>query len=226
MNVDVTVARRSLPAWVNARTVLGALLFAVSLVGGLRVLQQADEGVVLWSAARDLRPGVAVSAEELRPVSVNLPLRAIANYVTAERALEGVVVTRPVSAGELIPVDSLARDATASPGRAMTIPLAATHAVGGAIRRGDRVDVLATFDPRTAAARTTLLATKVQVLDVVRDGGFVGDAASTVGITVAVPPDVAMKIALAIRSAEIDVVRIDDASTQPTAVTVFRKQLP
>ena len=59
-------------------------------------------------------------------------------------------------------------------GRDVTIPVTPEHALGGAIRPGDRVDVYATFDKGTDVARTLTVARTATVRGVTRSDGLFG----------------------------------------------------
>jgi Flp pilus assembly protein CpaB len=207
--MDVPQARRiSRPSWINLRTVLGLLLFCLAFLAGQRVLDDSRVTVAVWSATRDLGADSVIGDDDITAVDVKLPDDAIALYALASDDLVGTILTRPVRAREIVPVESVATAPEFSTGRSMTIPVTPEHANGGALRPGDRIDVFATFDPGDVRARTTILVRAVEVLDVVTAGGLVGDSESAVGITVAVTPEDAARLAFAIRTAEIDVARI------------------
>lgn len=207
--MDVAVARRlARPAWLNVRTVLGLLLFAVAIMGGQRVLAGAEHTVEVWVAARDLAQDTRLSAADLEVADVRLTPDLLDRYATAADSLEGDWVMRPVGAGELISTRWTAPAATPG-GSSMSIPVAPEHAVGGALHAGDRIDVYATYDPGDSRARTSAVVRDAAVLSVVTAGGLVVDEESLVGVTIRVDSAEAARIAFAIRTAEIDVVRLD-----------------
>lgn len=211
--MEVTGARRvERPSWANLRTVLGLLLFCGALLAGQRLLQGAQGTTGVWAAARDLAPDTRLDQSDLQVVQVRLPEHLAARYLGAGDSLEGAVLQRPALAGELLSAAWVSEPASALAGRAMTVPVEPEHAVGGALRPGDRVDVLASFNAGDGRARTIPLLQGVEIRDVVRAGGLVSGEESLVGVTVAVAPDEAVRLAFAIRNAEIDVVRVDGAS--------------
>ncbi len=120
----------------------------------------------------------------------------------------GSVVTRALGAGEMIPAASVSSGAEARLGQVISVPVPEENAAGGRLGPGDRVDVYASFDSGTPAARTVLLAGDVRVLDVVRSSGVVLDDQSAVGVTLSVAPPQAGSIAFAIHNADIDLVQI------------------
>jgi Flp pilus assembly protein CpaB len=207
--VDVPAARQlERPAWVNARTIVGLLLMLVAFAGGQRILGDARTTSSYWSAARDLPRGAALGPGDLVVAEVRLPSRVSDRYLGSEAAVEGAVLERAVTAGELIPSEWVASGISEVTGREMTVPVAPEHAVGGSLRTGDIVDVYATFDPEGTPARTTLIARAIEVLALVEAGGLVLDEDAKVGVTVAVSPEEAARLAFAIRTADVDLVRV------------------
>lgn len=225
--MDVPAARRlETPVWLNGRTILGLLLFCGAVLGGQRLIESSSATTLVWAAARDLPQDATVSAGDLRPVEIRLPSDLASSYVGSGRSLVGSVVTRAIFEGELIHSGWLSDAATGGEGRSMTLPVSPEHAVGGNLRSGDRVDIYATFDPGDARARTTLLARDVQIVEVVTAGGFALDEEALVGLTVSVSPEEATRLAFAIRTAEIDVVRITGDATGASTTTVRAGDFP
>lgn len=225
--MDVPAAHRLAgPRWANLRTILGLTLFAGALFIGQGILEGAKTTVGVWTAARDLRQDETLGNGALVRAEVKLPPDVAAAYAGAAEDLEGAVLTRPVVAGELIPRAWIATGAAASAGRSMTIPVTPEHAVGGRLRPGDRVDVYATFDSGDVRARTSVLVRAVEVLDVVETGGLVVGEESVVGLTVAVTPSEAARLAFAIRTAELDVALVSGAADDAGETTVRSEDFP
>lgn len=225
--MEIAQARRvARPAWVNLRTVLGLLLFAAALVAGNGILTAGKTTVDVWVAARDLPQDAVIGPGDLEPAAVRLPDRLLSGYVPTGRGLEGETITRPLHAGELVPLGWLAPAAAAAGGRSITVPVEPEHAVGGALRAGDRVDVLATFDAGDLRARTTLLARAVEVVEVVEAEGVALGDDLLVGVTLSVTSDQAARLAFALRTGEIDVVRVDAPGAKSGAATVTSGDFP
>lgn len=205
------VARRRLRP--DARVVVGVALVAASILGGARVLLAADDTVPVVTAARDLPPNHRVAAGDLAVARVRVPADVLDGLVpAAERdALVGRVVVAPVAGGAL-----LARRAVGSApaaGREVTIPVEPEHALAGALRAGDRVDVLATFGAGTREARTLTVVADAEVVDVLRSGGLFGGGDDALrALTLSVAPDDAVYVAFAARNADLDVVRSTGAA--------------
>lgn len=219
-------ARLEAPAWVNLRTVLGAALFLIATASGSRMLATADRGTSVWALTRDVAVGARLGVGDVRRVEAELSREQLSAYVSAEAPVEGALVVRAAREGELLPAAAVAPPETPNDGRSITIPVTADHAVGGRLSTGDLVDILATVDARGSSARTTLLVGAAVVQDVVLDPAFGAGEASMVGITVGVDPDQALRIALATRSAEIDVVRVDGSDEAgPTEASLSLEEL-
>ncbi len=171
-------------------------------------------------AARDLPSDYELTAADFLRAEVALPPELMSRYAPASRNLDGVFLARPVAEGEMIALSSVASGRYADEGRAMTIPITAEHAVGGDLRSGDRVDIFATFDGGDVRARTVPVAEGLEIVSPVEAGGLVTGEASVIGVTVAVTPQQAAELTFAIRSAELDVVRVEGtAGTKADTVT-------
>ena len=226
MSLDVPRARTlTAPTWLNARTVLGLAIFCSAVLGGQYMMRASASTVLMWAAAEDLPQDTVLAAEHLLPVAVRLPEELQTNYVLSSESLSGVTLTKAVLEGELLPRGWLG-EAGPTAGRSMTIPVTPEHAVGGDLRAGDRVDVFATFDSGDARARTTLLARDVEILEVVTAGGFALDEEAPIGINVAVSSDEAARLAFAIRTAELDVVRILGGDPGASTTTIRAGDFP
>lgn len=205
------VVRRGLPPWRLARLdrrFAGAALIALSVVGGLRLGTTATpEGEVVLVAARDLPANMPIVAADLRPVRVRAAEEVLAGVVRppGER-LAGQVPLYPVPRHGLIDRRALA-DAPRA-GREISVPLEAAHALGGAIRVGERVDVLASFGRGGGSPRTIVVTRNAAVVAVGRsEGSLSGLGGEVASITLAVPPGDALVLAFAMRNAELDFVR-------------------
>lgn len=222
--MEVAVARRQAKAsWLNGRTVLGVALFAVSLMAGQRMLAGADDMRTAWVAARDLPSETVLTPGDLEPIEVRIGGGAAA-YPSSPASLEGHILTRPVAAGELIPSTSVT--SSASGARAITVPVTPDHAVGGALSAGDKVDVFATFGSGDVRAQTSLLLRSAEVTDVVRTGAIgLSGADSIIGVTVLIDEGDAARVAFAIRTGEIDIVKVlgggDSGSGEPVSAEDF-----
>jgi Flp pilus assembly protein CpaB len=220
-NVDVPVARRlDRPAWLNLRSVLGALLFLLAFAGGQQILSSAKDTTLVWTAARDLPVNIPLQASDLEVAEVRLPASLLARYASAEADVEGRLLTRPVAAGELLATRWLVTEPEGDRGSAISIPVTPDHAVGGGLQPGDRIDVLATFDAGDIRARTETVLAATDVIEVARAGGFVTGEEAVAGVIVAVSSTEASRLVFALRNADIDIVRVDGGAGGKRGTTV------
>jgi Flp pilus assembly protein CpaB len=225
--MDVPHARRvAQPTWLNSRTILGAILFVLAFVAGHRYLQAANTTSPVWVAARDLPQDSVIGPEDLRVAEARFPADLAGTYASASREVEGLILTSTVRSGELIPQTALGQEAADGSDRSITLPVVPEHAVGGALRTGDRIDVYATFDPGDVRARTVLLARAVEILDTVSAGSSVLGEGAIVGVTVAVSQDEAARLAFATRTGELDLVKVLGAAGTAPSSTVSSQDLP
>ncbi len=205
--IGVLSRRRLRVPAIDSRVVAGVVLIAVSIIGGLRLAGDPAPMTRVYVAASDLEAGHVVSGSD---VSVRELRGDPATLDGLSRAGHGVPIGRvlrtALPAGSVVPVAALG--GAIPGGRDITIPVTPEHALGGDVRDGDRVDVLATFDKGTDAARTVMVASDATVRGVVRADGLFGQHAGAISaLTLAVEPDAAVAVAFAARNAELDVIR-------------------
>jgi Flp pilus assembly protein CpaB len=191
-----------------ARLSLGHLIMMVAgllaVAVNLSLLSQRDD---LWSvavAASDLPSGSAVAADDFLMTEVRVDPDVLDQLVTEDRLGEiaGSVTTRSLQAGDLVTAADLAAPSAPHELRAMSIPIDPTRAVGGAIRTGDRVDVIAAGDGR---AGYVLTGAEVLAVGSPSGGAFAGPR--DFFITVAVDDGGALRLAAALDDATVTVVR-------------------
>ena len=202
----IRLGRVRLPS-VDVRVITGIVLVAVSVVGGLRLARAPEPGTRVFVAAADLDAGHVLGRRDFAETEVHASRRLIAGLERTDRGAPiGRVLRTPVRAGAAIPIDAVG--GALAVGRDVTIPVTPEHALGGAIRAGDRVDVFATFDKGTDVARTLTVARSATVRGVTRSDGLFGQQEGGItAITLAVDRDAAIGVAFAARNGELDVVR-------------------
>ncbi|MGH3032852.1 MAG: SAF domain-containing protein, partial [Gaiellaceae bacterium] len=143
---------------------LGLLLVVIALAGYWSVYSATTERTPVLVAAHDLTAGTVVRPSDLRTAELAGDAGTMAALVP-ERELETVLgreLATPVAQGA-----PLARDAVAPAGAgsaAFTLVVPAMRALGGSLRPGDRVTVLATFDGGPAGAQARAIARGLRVL--------------------------------------------------------------
>lgn len=202
--------RRRRPASAWALTLLAAVVAMLATYAAVR-----EDGTFYLAAvaSRDLPAGATFS-----PAAVQLTELRVAEEVAATVLLqehlprvEGWVLSQPVPAGGLVPRDALRAPSAPSRLRAMSLPIAADHAVAGAVERGDRVDVIEVRDDAAV-----YVATDLQVLAVDRPTPGPGGAVGGFTLTVAVDEVTALRLARALDSSAVHVVRATGATPATT----------
>lgn len=201
----IPARRRRVTRRPDARLLLGVALVLVSVVVGARLLNSPEEGATVWSLRGPLAAGTTIERDDLMPVTVSLG-DSMGHYVPATESLAGTTLNRHLVAGELIPIAAVTEPET---GRLVSVPVEAAHAPTG-LARGQRIDILATYDAGTAAARTETVLSAVPVQEVQSGGGGLSTAASW-SVVVVVPTDEAVRVVQALQSADIDVSRVLEA---------------
>lgn len=205
------VRRLRLPA-VDARVVGGVVLVAVSVIGGLRLSRDPEPMTRVYVASTDLDAGHVLGRDDLKVAEVRAPSAVLGGLARPERGGPpiGRALQTPLRADATIGLDGLG--AAVAAGREITIPVTPDHALGGDVRAGDRIDVFATFDKGTDAARTLTVARWATVHGVVRSDGLFGQHAGAVSaLTLDVDANAAIAVAFAARNAELDIVRAHGA---------------
>jgi len=184
-------------------TLLAGLL-AMLLV--FSVLRERDSTYRAAAAAAEIRAGTTVETTALRMVEVRVPEDVRGRLVdpAALRRFRGWIATRTLQPGELLSGGDLRPPAAPSALRAMSIPVEASHAVGGALAAGDRLDVIQVDE----GGQARYVVTGAEVLAVNRpDSGVIGAGASSSSLTVAVDATQALRLAAAIRGQRFEIVR-------------------
>jgi len=206
--VSSPAARIVVPRWLDARVAVGLLLVLVSVAAGARIVSTAGHLTPVYAAAHDLVPGEQLTSTDLAIVRVRLDGGGSRYLAAGSAAPVGYVLTRVVSAHELLPASALSPSSALADSRMVTVPVQAGH-LPADLGRGDLVDVYVT--PKAATGRTvpapTLVLAKVAVES--REGGsrtFGGQSALAVVLDVDAADVEAM--VHAVESGAIDLVRV------------------
>jgi Flp pilus assembly protein CpaB len=193
---------------IDTRLVVGLVLVALSVLGGLRLAATSDDTVAVFVAARDLPADHVLVAGDLRTARIHASEDILGGLMLAARARPPVdrVLRFPLAEGGLVGAGTIG--GVASKGREITVPIGSDHALGGALEPGDRVDILGSFDKGTEIAKTLTVAAGARVVEVVHADGLFGQREGELtALTVSVPPNDVVFVAFAVRNGEVDVVR-------------------
>lgn len=208
MTIALPAVRRLRLPNIDTRVVGGVVLVAVSVIGGLGLSADPEPATQVYVTATDLDAGHVLTRKDLKVAELRAPASTLNGLARPSRGGPpvGRALQTPLRSNATVGLDGLGPAAPA--GREITIPVTPDHALGGAVRTGDRVDVLATFDKGTDAARTLTVARAATVHGVVQSDGLFGQHAGAItALTLDVAPDAAIVVVFAARNAELDIVR-------------------
>lgn len=162
---------RSRRFWGDARFLLGILLIGLSVAGVWLVVTAARQTVPVYAAARTLVPGETVAAADLRVVDVALGQVGDA-YLAPSTLEQGVVATRTIGEGELLPSDAVGPAAQA---RTTSVVIRTAADVPASLAAGARVEVWhAPPIDHEGFEEPRILVAEATVATVTRDDAMVG----------------------------------------------------
>lgn len=205
-------ARRRGGRRLSATHVLTAVVVILAFVLNLLVLQDRGATTLVALAERPLAAGSALDAGALRLVPVDASFEGLDPLLTSDdlNAYEGWAVAHAIPVGGVISVADLAPPGSGSGLRSMSLPVPVEHAAGGSLSSGDRVDVISVAD---GTAR--FIASDLEVVAVsAADSASIGSVTSH-HVTVAVEAEQALRLAEALESGSIEIVRSTGASDIP-----------
>lgn len=205
--------RATRPGWRDPRLWIGVALVTGSVVAGARILAGADDMTQVWSASTDLVAGQTVDAEDLEATRVSFgdDLDRERYLAVDDELPASLTLTRPLAAGELVPVAALG-EATDEDAVAVSIAVAAEH-VPTDVVRGSRVDVWVIGDRTLGGGGGRRGAGAEAVLEdiVVLDAPVVSDSfasATSRQLVLSVPADEDESLGLVLAASGDDRVRV------------------
>ncbi len=93
--------------WFDPRFAIGVVLIVVSVAGTAFVVTAADSTVPILAARSALTPGQTVTSDDLIATKVGMEKASSLYLSSSDVPAEGLVVTRTVAAGELVPASAV-----------------------------------------------------------------------------------------------------------------------
>lgn len=158
--------------WFDPRFALGLALVVVSVVGVVGLVSAADSSVHVYASRSTLSPGDRIHRADL--VDSNVRIGGLGSkYLTArDIPTEGVVVTRVVLAGELVPASAIG---SISGARVTSVVVSVTSQLARSIEAGAVVDVWSAASSTNGAfGPPTVLVSSATVVRVIKTDGVMG----------------------------------------------------
>ncbi len=124
----------------DPRLLIGLVLVTASIGAVIGIVALADEGEEVLAAPRLLVEGERIDRGDLEPRRVVLGLEAHGYVTAADIPESGIVITRTVGAGELVPLSAVGDERGP---RSTTVVVTLSTALGATVRPGDRLDLWA-----------------------------------------------------------------------------------
>ena len=166
MSQDFPAPKRRRSFWFDPRFLIGLVLVVVSVVGVTGLVNAANSSAIVLAARAPLTPGERVHASDLIPTSVRAGTTEKLYLRAAQIPKDGVIVTRAVAAGELVPASAIG---SAAGSELTSVVVSLTTALAASIGPGSRVDLWS-----------------ADAVDATEQGGGSGFAAPTVLVSSAI----------------------------------------
>lgn len=204
MAYDPSSVQRNLLSRVKLGHVVMALAALFALVLNLAVLRGSQSTVEIAVAAADIRAGTTLTISHFSTAEVPADDLLTARFVLADVMGDtvGQLTTRSITAGQPVLESDLLVVESRDGLRAMSVPIDQTQAVAGHLAAGDSVDVVLVVD-----GVATYIATSIQVVSVPDAGTNALGARSGYAPTVAVTATEALRIAAALDTGEVHIIR-------------------
>lgn len=193
----------------DGRTVVGVVLVAIALAGGLVLARASRATVPVLAAARDLRPNAPVSPTDFDVVEVRAPERQADLLIRSDLVgtITDVVAARTIRQGELLRKSDFSTRPT--PMREVSFAVASDSSLQGRLAAGDRVDVVATLAKGSPDSRSIVVARNSEVVVAPEGSEATGGLTSSSGgvVTLSVESREAMSIAFASHNGEVNLIR-------------------
>ncbi len=168
---------------VDPRLLIGIILVAASVAGVWAIVAAADETVAVYSASEALSPGERASDADFDEVRVRMDSAQL-YLAPGSVPADGVVITKPVAKGELIPLSAAG---SARGVRMTSLVLDVEGQLAGSVAAGSSVDVWAAHESKSGVFdEPTTLVTNATVVRLVQSQAIVG-AGQTTAVEVLVP---------------------------------------
>ncbi|HEV7949186.1 MAG TPA: hypothetical protein VGP24_05400, partial [Glaciihabitans sp.] len=102
-----SAARKKKAVWLDPRFAIGVFLVFISVAGVVSIVAAADSSISVMAAREPIVPGQTVTAADVIPTQVNVGSAAELYVVDTDIPEGGLVATRSIAAGELVPLSAM-----------------------------------------------------------------------------------------------------------------------
>ena len=178
--VPTRAARRA--PWSDARFFLGILLIAASVAGVWFVVSAARQTAPVFAASHTIVPGETVTARISR--SSTSPSAGCGDaYFHPDALVDGLVATRTITAGQLVPADAVGEAARA---RTTSVVVRSAVDVPASVEAGTVVEVWAApmLDDEGDYDVPRILVADATVVSVTRDDSMIGGGSAALELVI------------------------------------------
>ena len=179
----MTSTRRLIPF--DPRLAIGLALVVGSVAGVVALVSAADETTEVLAAGEALAPGERVALSDFAVVDVRLGSATGRYLLAGDVPEEGVVVSRPVGEGELVPLEAIG---SAEGTRAASLVLDVGGTLAASVAPGAVVDVWAAREQEGGRfGPPVVIASAATVARLVSSESLVGGGGTTTAVELLVP---------------------------------------
>lgn len=213
--------RRGLLSRLSAGHIIMIVAGLLAALVNFNLLQQRDATFPVAVARADLIPGQPVTAGDFGVEEIKATEGVLNTLLLFEdvATIEGMIIIRPVRAGQLVGPADFQEPAAPLQQRAMSIPIETDLAVGGAITEADLIDIIH-VDNQVAR----YVAVSIPVLAVAGEEASFGGTIDFY-VVVAVDAETSLKIASALDEGTVMLVRSTGADA-PVSLTFDPSEIP
>lgn len=184
--------------WADARFFLGLVLVVASVAGVWLLVTASRQSVPVLAATRTIVPGEVVADDALRIVDVVLG-PSETTYLAPDALGEGLIATRTIGAGELVPAAAVGAAETA---RTTTVVIRSATDVPASVAAGTVVEVWsAPPEEQGRHGIPSILLTDATVVSVAEDDSMIGRTGASLELVIARSEVAATLAAIASESA-------------------------
>lgn len=176
-----TERTRPRPRWGDARFYLGLLLIVASVVGVWFVVSVSRQTAPVYAAVKTIVPGQVVAGGDVQLVDVALGHVGDA-YLTDDALTAGLVATRTIESGELVPQSAVG---DASKARTTSVVLRSAVDVPASVAAGATVEIwTAPLIERGRYDAPRILVADATVVSVSRDDTMIGGGSASLEVVI------------------------------------------